>query len=121
MRGFETVFSHRQFEVLKAGKNRYYLKLKGGLRYASPGLKRITREEARKVVQEHAARELKQGLQELVESMDRLTERMKAGLKAREEPKVKVGYVLPEHFEDTGPHWKDWESFPFSTSERRYL
>lgn len=61
MTAYETVFSHRRFEVLRAGKGRYYLQLRGGIRHASPGLTRITEEEAMQLIAEHAARELRRG------------------------------------------------------------
>ena len=64
MKGFETVYWDKQFEVLRAGRARFYLKVKGGLRYAAPGLTEISRNEAEKLIQEHVLKELKRGQEE---------------------------------------------------------
>ena len=110
MRRYETVFSHSKFDVLKTG-DRYYLKLKGGIRYASPGLTRITEEEARKVMEEHS----KQGEQQ-PKAWEWQRRQREAGIADMENIEERIGYVLPEHF-DFGPERKDLSSFP-PTTER---
>ena len=65
MQGFKSIYVDRQFEVLRTGKEKFFLKLKGGLVYAHPGLKEITKREADKLVEEHITRNLERGLQAL--------------------------------------------------------
>jgi len=59
MKGFEVIYAEKEFEVLRAGRDRFFLRLKGGLKYAAPALRRITRKEAETVIQEHIRKELK--------------------------------------------------------------
>ena len=62
MRGFETVYCAKRFDVLRVSggeEERFYLKLKGGIKPASPGLTRMSRQEAERVIREDAAQELR--------------------------------------------------------------
>lgn len=99
MKAYETVFSHRKFEVLRAGRDRYYLKLKGGIRYASPGLKRITEEEAREVIRAHARKEVDRGREPLEET---------------------DGQVLPDHYYSDKGAGEGPGAFPLWRPERRW-
>ena len=65
MQGFERVYVDRQCEVLRTGRDRFFLKLKGGLVYAHPGIKEITKTEAENLVEERIAARLERGLQAL--------------------------------------------------------
>ena len=58
MKGFVTVYVGEAFELLRAGDDRYFLKLTNGLSYAAPGLTRLTKLEAEKLLQEHIKKDL---------------------------------------------------------------
>jgi len=83
MKGFEVVYAEKEFEVLRAGRERFFLRLKGGLKYAAPGLRRITRKEAETVIQEHITKEMKRGQVEAEEKAGRGSE---SGIAEPQEP-----------------------------------
>ena len=58
MKYLETVYVGEGFELLRAGDDRYFLKVTNGLRYAAPGLTRITKLEAEKLLQEQIKKDL---------------------------------------------------------------
>ena len=62
--GLETVYCEEGFEVLRAGRDRFFLKVTGGLRYAAPGLTELSWKEAETLIQEHILKELRRGQRE---------------------------------------------------------
>lgn len=79
--GFETVYENNRFEVLRVGKDRFFLKLRGGLSYACPGLKKISKKEAEVLLAEHILEELRAGTRVIGMSEEEAAELMDGKLR----------------------------------------
>ena len=98
MKGFDIVYVDKRFRVLWKGPEGYYLDVKH-----ETGMTRISKREARELIQEHIRKEVRRGQRELNEVMtgeanDSETEKQNGG-----------------QAEGAGPEW------PVSMSERGYL
>ena len=91
MYSFETVYEDKRFELLRVGQNRFFLKLKGGLKHACPGLKRITRKEAEVVLYEHIKKDLEGSTRAFGLEKDEVGRLIKAGVIAAGEIVTETG------------------------------
>ena len=81
MYSFDTVYEDKRFELLRVGKTRFFLKLKGGLKHACPGLKRITRKEAEVLLCEYIKKDLEGSTRVFGMNEDEVERLMKEGVR----------------------------------------
>ena len=96
MYSFGTLYEDKRFELLRIGRTRFFLKLKGCLEHGCPGLKRITRKEAQVLLFEHILEEIKAGTKVYGMTEEEAAELMEAKIRDASERNAKKGHAVPE-------------------------
>ena len=81
MYGVETLYENKRFELFRIGRHTFFVKLKGGLKHACPGLKRITRKEAEVLLCEYIKKDLEGSTRVFGMNEDEVERLMKEGVR----------------------------------------